>query len=372
MNTILYITNQICGSGGLERVLSIKASYLADHYNYDVHILTLNQGEMPLFYDFSDKLTYHDISVQGNPINYIRAYRKNINKVVDHVKPDIISVCDDGLKAFFLPLVIKRSCPKVYERHVSKNIENQSETIGAVKKIALKVKYALMNYLAKKYSRFIVLTKGNLKDWELNNIQVISNPLSFYPKETTLSTLQNKKVLAVGKQCYQKGYDRLLKSWKNVHASYPDWQLEIYGKIEPSQRLDQLSDELGIGESVSFFPPTKTIENQYQNASIYVMSSRYEGFGMVLIEAMAYGVPCISFDCPFGPSDIISDQENGFLVANSDTDAFANAISTLIDDNELRSKMGANARQSIEKYLPEKIAKEWDDLFKSLISKAST
>ncbi len=366
MKTILYITNQICGSGGLERVLSIKASYLADHYGYKVHILTLNQGDEALFYDFSTKLRYHDIAVAGNPIKYLSTYKKKINAIVEEVNPDVILVCDDGLKGFFLPLLIKNPCPKVYERHVSKNVALQSESASFIKKLSVKLKNTLMNSLAKRFDKFVVLTNGNINDWNLKNLEVIPNPLSFYP-EKNISNLSNKKVLAVGKQCYQKGYDRLLKSWEIVNKTYPDWQLDIYGKIEPSEKLEELADSLKISESVSFFPPTKTIEKQYQEASVYVMPSRYEGFGMVLIEAMAYGVPCVSFDCPFGPSDIISDNKNGILVENGDIKGLAKGIESLINDSDKRKKMGENARKDIEKYLPEKIAKQWDELFTNLI-----
>ncbi|MEB3348188.1 glycosyltransferase family 4 protein [Aquimarina gracilis] len=368
MNRILYITNQICGSGGLERVLSIKASYLAEHLGYEVHILTLNQGEEPLFYDFSEKLKYHDISVGGNPLSYIKAYANGINKVIDKVDPNIILVCDDGLKAFFLPALIKNKCPKIYERHVSKNIAVQSDSLGFFKKKLVSFKYFLMNKLAKKYDRFVVLTEGNLNDWNLNNLKVIPNPLSFYPEEESTSSLQNNKVLAVGKQCYQKGYDRLLHSWKNVSEKHPDWKLEIYGKMDPDQELFAMASDLNIEDSVSFFPPTKTIQKQYEEAAIYVMSSRYEGFGMVLIEAMAYGVPCVSFDCPFGPSDIITHGKDGYLVENGDVIALAQSINSLIENDSLRKDMGLQARKSIKKYLPEKVCKEWDDLFQSLIN----
>ncbi|WP_341214644.1 glycosyltransferase [uncultured Wocania sp.] len=293
---LLYITNQISGSGGLERVLSIKASYLADKLNYEVHIVTLNQGNKSLFYKFSDSLIYHNINALGNPINYFLKYKNGLKKIVDFVKPDIISVCDDGLKGFFVPWFIKKPCPMVYERHVSKNIEIKSDTTSFFQSIKLKFIFALMNLGAKRYNRFIVLTKGNLKEWNLNNLEVISNPLSFYPNK--ISSLENKTVIAVGKHCHQKGYDRLLKSWEILSEKYPDWKLEVYGSIDKREGLHNLAKELKVDKSVTFFPPEKNIGEKYKSASIYVMSSRYEGFGMVLIEAMAYGVPCVSFDCP--------------------------------------------------------------------------
>ncbi|OEK08463.1 hypothetical protein A8C32_03160 [Flavivirga aquatica] len=364
---LLYITNQICGSGGLERVLSIKASYLSDHLNYEVHIVTLNQGDKPLFYNFSKALIYHDISATGNSFNYFKAYTKGLKKVVNHVKPDIISVCDDGLKGFFVPWFIKKPCPMVYERHVSKNIEIKADSISLFQKIKLKFIFGLMNFGAKRYNKFVVLTNGNLAEWNLKNLQVISNPLSFYPNE--VSSLENKKVIAVGKHCHQKGYDRLLESWKLISNSYPDWKLEIYGTIDKNEGLANLAEKLNINKSVTFFPPEKNIGEKYQSASIYVMSSRYEGFGMVLIEAMAYGVPCVSFDCPFGPSDIIKDTTDGYLAPNGDTNILSDKIMTLIKDESLRKQMGTNARQNVLRYAPKVIVPQWDNLFKDLINK---
>jgi glycosyltransferase involved in cell wall biosynthesis len=363
---LLYITNQICGSGGLERVLSIKTSYLVENLNYEVHILTLNQGNKPLFYNFSKQLIYHDITALGNPVIYFLKYKKGLKKIVGLVNPDVISVCDDGLKGFFVPLFINKPCPMVYERHVSKNIEIKSDTISFFQKLKLKAIFGLMNLGARQYNKFIVLTKGNLLEWKLNNLKVISNPLSFYP--SNVSNLKNKTVIAVGKHCHQKGYDRLLKSWQLVTQTFPDWHLEIYGTIDEKEGLLDLSEKLKIQKQVTFFPPVKNIGEKYLNASIYAMASRYEGFGMVLTEAMAYGVPCVSFNCPYGPSDIINDSEDGYLVPNGDIERLKEKIIALIKNSELRKNMGLKARKNVQRYAPNVIVPQWDALFKSLIS----
>ena len=193
---------------------------------------------------------------------------------------------------------------------------------------------------------------------------VISNPLSFYPEQS--SNLESKTVIAVGKQSFQKGFDRLLQSWAQVQEKHPDWNLEIYGKYDASQRLDVLASELNIANSVQFFEPEKNIQAKYLASSIYVMSSRFEGFGMVLTEAMACGVPCVSFDCPCGPSDIIKNNEDGFLVPNGDVKAMATKIIALIENEELRKTMGQKAKVNVKRYLPEVICQQWDKLFKTL------
>lgn len=355
---LIYITNGINGAGGLERVLSVKASYFADQYGYDVTILVLNNAHQNPFYEFSSKIKFISIDVKGLS-GYFKAYKKEIQKVISSIKPDVISVCDDGLKGFFLPSIIKTNAKWIYERHVSKLTESR-DTHGFLKKTFTKVKWGLMEIFAKKFNRFIVLTEGNKKEWpSLKNMEVISNPLSFYPEES--SALDKKTVICVGKISYQKGQDLLLKAWEQVHRKYPDWQLHLYGK----ENLTVL-DTNHLTNNVHYFHPAKDIEQKYLQSSVYVMSSRFEGFGMVLIEAMACGLPCVSFDCDYGPSDIIEDNVDGFIVNKEDIRTMAEKIMILIEDSDLRKRFGRNAKSNVERYKPEAIAKQWDTLFKNL------
>lgn len=362
---ILYITNGINGAGGLERVLSIKASYLADNYGYDVTILSLNDAHINSFYFFSENIKMKSIKVCGNPIKYIVSYVKGVKKVVSDLKPDIIAVCDDGLKAFFIPLILGKNIPVIYERHVSKLIEyNKNQT--NIKYLITKLKWFLMNVLGRSFTRFVVLTNGNLLEWKgLNNLQVISNPLSFYPKES--SSLTNKKVIAVGRHCYQKGYDLLLPAWKIVNEKFPDWKLEIYGKNNVKENLAHLSQKLQIEQTVIFFDPVKNIKEKYLESSLYVMSSRYEGFGMVLTEAMACGVPCVSFDCNYGPSDIIDNGKDGLIAEQENIEDLAHKLCLLIENNTMRLEMGSIAKRNVKRFRADIIVKEWDELFKSIV-----
>lgn len=363
---LLYITNGINGAGGLERVLSVKASYLADHYDYNVTILTLNEVHPNSFYTFSPNVKLKSITVGGNPINHLKVYSGGIRKVIKELMPDVISVCDDGLKGFFLPTLLRSTgIPIIYERHVSKEIE-MNVNYSFLKKAMIKAKWKLMDYLATDFSKFVVLTNGNCKEWHsLRNTTVIPNPLSFYPEES--STLNQKKVIAVGKQGYQKGYDLLMQAWAKTVSEFPDWKLEIYGKKEPTEQLDTLAEHLQIHDTVTFFDPVKNIQEKYLEASIYVMSSRFEGFGMVLIEAMACGVPCVSFDCNYGPSDIVANNEDGLVIANGDIDQLASGLKKLMVQPQLREKFGTKAKENVKRYLPENIVAQWDALFKEIL-----
>ncbi|MBU3682095.1 MAG: glycosyltransferase family 4 protein [Flavobacterium sp.] len=361
---ILYITNGIHGAGGLERVLSVKASYLADVLGHEVHIVVLNNKGASLFYTFSAKIQLHHVVVFGNPISYVWQYINGMRDMVAALKPDVISVCDDGLKGFFLPLLLPK-IPIIYERHVSKQMAFGVNP-SFLKRIRVGMQLQLMNRLGRTFDKFVVLTQDNVQEWNLPNTVVIPNPLSFYPE--TQSALTNKTVIAVGKHTHQKGFDRLLQCWATIIKTNPDWTLEIYGKADENQRMFQLARQLQIENNLRFFEPVPDIATRFLAASVFAFSSRFEGFGMVLIEAMACGVPCVSFDCPCGPKDIICSDEDGFLVANNNTDAFTQKLLQLIENQDLRHKMGAQAKINVQRYLPEVVVKQWDELFRSLCS----
>lgn len=367
MIKLLYITNGIDGSGGLERVLSIKASCLAEQYNYDITILCLNELKEP-FYDFSTKIKFESIEVSGNSLSYFLKYRKGIKNIVKNIKPDVISVCDDGLKGFLLPLILGKNIPIIYERHASINLNFKKENVSNIANLKNKLQFKIMRYAATKFDRFVVLTSSNLTEWKSGNLLVIPNPLSFYPKNLPQNKYRIKNVIAVGSHSYNKGYDLLLKSWQKVHKSFPDWNLIIYGKKDPEQIYITLANQMNLSSSVRFYDPVNDIEKAYHNATILVLPSRSEGFGMVLIEAMACGLPCVSYNCPHGPGDIITDGEDGFLIENGDTEQFADKLIELINAPNLLEKMGVKARKTSQQYIPKKVVEQWDFLFKSLIS----
>lgn len=363
---LLYITNGINAVGGLERVLSLKASYFADVLNYEVVIVGLNKGNVTPFYEFSNKIKFCSLIIGGNRIQYIKQYRSEIKRIVLEELPDIVLVCDDGLKAFFTPIILKhRKIPIIYERHVSKLIEFRDDFTW-LQRLKVQLQWKIMDFLGNKFDAFVVLTEGNLAEWKtLQNIKVIPNPLTFFPDSSSL--LENKQILAVGKQSYQKGYDLLLQAWQKVHEQFPEWQLVVYGTKDPSQGLEKLVKQLEVESSVAFYPPEKDIQSKYLESSIYVMSSRYEGFGMVLIEAMACGVPCVSFDCNYGPSDIITSGEDGWLVPNGDWDDLANHLIKLIEEEDSRKIMGKLAKRNVVKFKMEEIGGKWVTLFESLV-----
>ena len=164
----------------------------------------------------------------------------------------------------------------------------------------------------------------------------------------------------------QKGFDRLIPAWSIVSKKHPDWTLSIYGDGMRRQ-LEQQIEELGIAPNCLLEHSVPDIVEKYCESSIFVLSSRYEGFGMVIIEAMACGVPPVSFTCPCGPRDIINDGKDGLLVENGDIKGLAEKICYLIEHEDVRKEMGRSARTSVERFKIEHIAQQWKELFESVL-----
>ena len=362
MDRVLYITNGITGAAGLERVLSVKCSMLADQFDYEVHVLSLNECNQEPFFRFSKRVCFHSIEVQGNPIKKAWSYIRGVQRVVDSIGPRVLCVCDNGLKAFFLRHAIKGQFAFVYERHSTKDVNFGEKTrfqrfIGGVSLV-------VMAFLGRFFDRFVVLTDGHVDEWPGIKCSVIPNPLPF--RCSIPAPLENQRVVAVGRQAYPKGYDQLLKIWARVAKRHPEWVLAIYGKIDDSLGLEETARSLGVLNSVEFHPPSADIKAVYLEASVFVLSSLYEGFGMVLIEAMECGLPCVSFNCPFGPADIISNGIDGFLINPGDLEAFSEKLSLLLGDKPLRKEMGSNAKENVNRFDAEHVVQMWHELFQSI------
>lgn len=357
---LLYITQRANEEGGVQRVLSIKTNYLIEKFNYDISIVTQNEGNKNLFFEFNKQISFYDISLKSNKAYNLFCYKKELQKHIEKIQPDCIIVCDFALKSFSIPLLIKTKVPVIFEAHGSKfNEHKKSRYLGFLNKL----KYKYRNYCASQFLYFIALSEESLNEWSVENGVVISNPLWIETK--SFSDLKSKKIIAVARHSYEKGIDRLLQIWKVASIKHSDWLLEIYGK--PSEGLEflNLAEKLKISNT-RFLNPVKNIQEKYETASILVMTSRNEAQPMVLIEGMACGLPSIAYDCPVGPRAIIENDKNGFLIEDGNIDSFVEKLNLLIEDETLRQKMGLEAIQSTQKYNIDEIMHKWKSLFESI------
>ncbi|MGO4821569.1 MULTISPECIES: glycosyltransferase family 4 protein [unclassified Flavobacterium] len=362
---LLYLVPNCNTEGGVARVLSIKTNYLIEKCGYEIHILTQNNGNSKRFYNFNSKIIFQDMILDGNSFQFLKKYQKNLKQHISIVKPDVIIVCDNGLKAFTVPFILNTNIPLLFECHGSKYIQENNPKNSYLSQGFDFLKYKFKDFSVQKFDFFIALSEESLQEWKVSKATVIPNPS--WITTTTDNLLEKKKVITVARNSFEKGLDRLLSIWQKITVLHPDWVLEIYGDgLEP---LTVLAETLQISSSVSFNKSVVNIEEKYKDASLYVMTSRSEGFPMVLIEAMASGLPCIAYDCPVGPRAIISNNENGFLIENGNESQFVDQLSLLMRDAVLRKELGNNAAETAAKYDLDKIMLQWKTLFETVIKK---
>lgn len=376
---IAYCIPSLYYPSGMERVLTLKANYFAEHFGYEIHIILTDGKDKEPYYKLYPSITLHQLDINYDEMygrslwkrisgywNKQQLFMKRLNDCLCEVRPDItISLLRRDIN--FINKM-KDGSIKLGEIHFNKSNyrEFSDNRLPAFVQHCVK-KYWMWQLIrqVRQLKRFVVLSYEDAAEWtKLKNVAVIYNPLPFFPERQ--SDGSSKQVIAAGRYMPQKGFDRLIDAWSIVNMQHPDWVLRIYGD-GMRQQLQQQIDRLGIASSCILEHSTPDIDEKYCESSIFALSSRYEGFGMVIIEAMACGIPPVSFACPCGPRDIIDDGKNGLLVENGNIEMLAGKICYLIENDEIRRKMGQQARIDVERFKIEQIAGQWKELFESLV-----
>lgn len=373
---IVYCTPALYFAGGMERVLTMKANYFAEHFGYDVTIILTDGKEKPIFYPLSDKVKVINLDIGFEELwtcsflkkifFYLKKqhlYKKLLNRELMRIRPDItvsmlrreinfINDIQDGSK-------------KIGEIHINRANFRNFEGNNALKNLFSKFWMNSLLSKLQRLDRFVVLTEKDKEAWvELKNVCVIPNPLSF--TSTRHSDLSEKRIIAVGRYCHEKGYDLLLKAWVIVQNRTTDWRLEIFGEGDRTQ-YEEMVDTLNLDRHRCVLNGRSSrIQDEFLNSSLSVCSSKFEGFGLVITEAMACGLPVVSFDCPWGPRAIISDGEDGILVENGNVDKLAEALVLMIQNPKQRKAMADKAIENVQRFSIDQIAGQWKSLFESL------
>ena len=377
---IIYCTHSLCNPGGMERVLVNKVTYLVERLHWDISIVTTDQKGRPSFYPLPTGVRVTDLginysddnvkSVTGKILGYLqkrRRHKRLLTSLLEREKPDIV-VSLYPSESSFIP-DIKDGSKKVLELHFCKYFRLQYGRKGLLG-IIDKWRTHQDERIVRRFDKFVVLTNEDKEYWgNLHNIEVIPNAAMNMGGH--FSDVANHRVIAVGRLDYQKGFDRLIQAWCYIQRDgrYQDWHLDIFGQGEWHEMLENMISERNLNDSIRLNNPTNQIGREYAQSSLIVMTSNYEGFGMVLVEAMACGVPAVAFDCKCGPRDIISDGENGLLVPNGDIHGLAEAMMKLMGDYELRRRMSVKARQVVDTYSEKAVMDKWVRLFTSLAVK---
>ncbi len=379
---ILFVIDKMQDYAGIERILTCKMNHITTQTSYQVFLTTYEQNLKPLAFPLSEKITYYplDISIplreDHSFLSWIKAYRRvrnvfkhQFNNLLIDIQPNIV-ICT--IYSYpVLDVIINTS-----HTHGIKTIM-ESHTQGETIKMCNKFRYnktlfslfSLWDLHILKSLRncncVVTLTEQDIPFWRpySRKTVVIPNMLTIQPKRVRDYAV--KRVISAGRYMSEKGFDRLLESWYHIDSKFHDWQLYIFGNGD-RHAFQAIVDKYEMNDRVHLMTATKDIASEFSRSSIYVMSSRYEGFGLVLAEAMLCGLPCISFDCPYGPREIIKDGEDGFLVKDGNILGLTQRIEFLMSQEQLRRMMGQQAIKNIARYQPKSIMPQWFQLFKSL------
>lgn len=367
---ILYTFRSLAVWGGIERVLVEKMNNLVSMYGYDVYMLTTGQGAHPVPYRLEDKVYLEDIGIQFH-LQYryrglrrlwegwkrTRLFEKRFSEKINKIRPDVI-VCTTADPVYSI-VKVKGDIPLIVESH-----SICSRTFGE-KGIRQKYIAFLLEKGLKKVACLVSLTGGDAEEWRRKHSYVEVIPNIVHLNTGPFAPLESKRIIWVGRFDNQKRPMEIISIWKLVYPQFPDWHLDIYGEGEQQQVLENVA--LSLNMNIHIHKPTDKIFNSYIESSILVSTSLFEPFGLVLPEAMSCGLPVVAFDCPYGPADIITDGVDGFLIKNRDHHAFADRVCQLMEDEDLRHRMGLNGIVSSQRYRAALIMPKWISLFKILI-----
>lgn len=376
---LVYVIKSLGNSAGMERVLCSKANYLAEVVGYQIFIITELPLPRDLFFTYSSAINIESLGLiehSGNRFKKIILhpvfkfkFRRRLSKRIYSIKPDI-TISMFGEELSFLPRLRDGSL-KIAEFHYSRNylihlIRSMPNLhLRWIRLLRASIFQFTHRVFAAKYKKVVLLTEKDRQLWgKKQNLVVIPNPLSFQTDKK--SALENKKIIAVGRLIAQKGFDLLIEAFSKIAKKFPEWNLLIIGEGQDEAFLLGLINHKGLKDRVTILPPRKDIHDILMDSSIYALSSRYEGFGLVLTEAMECGVPCVAFDCECGPSEIINNNIDGFLVEDRNVIQFAEKLEILMSDNELRKRMGVQAKQNVKRFGIEKVMQHWTSLFNDL------
>ena len=376
---IAYIYSTLAKTGGTERMITEKANYYAEKFGYDVTIINLFQRDKDVnHYLLSNKVKQFNIGIP-----YFSQYhykypkrlwlkwqlnkqiKKNIKQCVQNIDPDILI----GISFFKANHISKAKCKakKVIESHEAR-IFTYSEFntrlffINRIYTIIRKICY--FRTIERNADAIVTLTEGDKMLWKrAKRVEVIPNFSTMYISK--ISDCTSKRVIAVGRLAWEKGFNRLVEVWSIVCSKYPDWHLDIYGEGAMLDTLKTLA-KTHKAYNLTFHPNTPNISQEYANSSICTVTSYFEGFSLVILEAMKHGVPCVAFNCPFGPSSIINDSCCGFLIEDGDTKLFAERLCHLIEDVNLRKHFSKKSIEKANTYNKEIIMNKWKILFEQI------
>ncbi len=379
---IAYCVNSIRYLGGIQRVTVVKANALAEIPGNEVFILATDNKAGPVIHELSPKVHLIDLDINYFYKNEERSkltnlivgltkgipHKRALKRTLKQINPDI--VISVGMSEKYMLTSMKDCTWKIIrEFHCEKNYRLKYANSLLNKVIGRFSDFYEFNFVDKKFDRIVVLTEedkeSNWQGWK--NVSVMPNPVAFKCDEP--STLNEKVVISMGRLHHVKNFTSLIDAFRIVAKKHPDWSLKIYGDGSLRGALQNQINESGLQNNVFLMGFSNDMEHALRQSSIFAFSSLVEGFALVIVEAMECGLPVVSYQCPCGPKDIITDGKDGFLVPVNNEQMLADKICDLIEDENLRRQMAAAAREKALRYRDSSIAEQWMKLFEEIVNK---
>ncbi len=376
---IVYCVDSIRYIGGIQRVTVVKANALAEIPGNEVFIVVADNQRGQIQTRPSDKVRFIDLGVNYYDDDWKgrlqvlkgimvkrRLHKKLLKKALRRIQPDVVIGVGQSEKNF-LPL-IKGKWKTIREFHFARNYRMTLAKSFFDRILARCGDWADKHLSLRKYDCIVTLTEEDRQlNWQdMARVKVMPNPSSFVCEKS--SSLDSHVIISAGRLNYVKNFGSLIKAFGIVHKAHPDWRLRIVGEGDERALLEKTVRELDLSECVDLPGFSKDVREELLKASVFVLSSRIEGFPMVIGEAMECGLPVVSYACHCGPRDIVTDGKDGFLVTTGDEASLAGKISRLIEDDGLRTRMGRQAKEKAARYHPDAIARRWMVLFEDLVA----
>ncbi len=380
---ILIMHRSFALVGGAERVITDKANFLANA-GHQLLLVSYEQGQHPLPYELHPSVGYKDLdcrfftlskySLPLHIYHFFRLrnkFRKALRSTVEDFKPDVVVLASDWQTLMGAVVQSVNPIPVIAEfhntyAHIMRKVESSENWL---RKVVTQFYYRQTISNLRKCSKLVVLTEIDAQNWRrhFDNVYVIPNPVTQYPEVIDDVPKDNGRIIFVGRFNHEKRIDRLITAFSVIAERYPDWHVDIFGDGNEKENLLRQIDECGLVNRVVIHEPTKAIYDEYKRSEMLVLCSEHEASPLVLVEAMACGVPCVSLDCPTGPRAIINDGETGLLAKDGDVNDLASKIEWLIAHEAERKEMGRKARVFAASRKQDVVMGQWEKLYTGII-----
>ena len=376
---ILIMHRSFALVGGAERVITDKANYLAKA-GHQLMLVSYEQGAHPLPYELHPSVQYRDLdcrfftlSKYSIPMHLYhfyrlkRKFRNNLQFIISEFNPDVVVLASDWQTLMGAVIDTVSPIPVIAEFHNTYDYVMRKVGVseGWLKSKITQLYYRQTIRDLKKCAQLVVLTESDARGWRqhFKNVTVIPNPVTLYPDVIDDVPKDPGRIIFVGRFNHEKRIDRLITAFSMIADKYPEWHVDIFGEGNEKDNLIRQIKDLKLESRVIIHEPTKSIYDEYKRSEMLVLCSEHEASPLVLVEAMACGVPCVSLDCPNGPREIISDGENGLLAKNGDVQDLSAKIEWLIAHDDDRKVMGQKARAFAALRKLSVIMRHWEILY---------